>query len=309
MRLRGDKKLVAKLKKELEKLAAAQRDRVTLGVNVPAALHRALIGRGGQHLTDLQNRTGTQIWFPGSRAYASAGELDNANEVEGVAAEDLVKVVGPSTGCKAAVAELASKATNASQPRPERPAPQSNVSKTVTVPAKYHHAILQGGHFNRSLRPINVFVDFGRVPAEVHPTRPAADGAAARIDQEDALPQDVEWVTGPNYVGAEEGDVEWTFRGKTDESLASAETLLKEAIDRAAAASHVGFLTLTDRSAFPRIVGAKGATVQRLRHETDTEITVGKGDNTIIIVGSQSAIESAKDAIIKIVTTPRRERD
>ncbi len=110
VRLRGDKKLVAKLKKELEKLAATYRDRVVLGANVPSAQHRALIGRGGQHLNALQEKTGTQIWFPGSRAYATAGDIENAEDLGEVPEEDLVKVCGPKAGCQAAIAELAFKA-------------------------------------------------------------------------------------------------------------------------------------------------------------------------------------------------------
>jgi hypothetical protein len=47
---------VAKLKTELEKMVAALRDRIILAVDIPAATHGALIGRGGQHLNDMQNK-------------------------------------------------------------------------------------------------------------------------------------------------------------------------------------------------------------------------------------------------------------
>ena len=60
VRLRGEPALVKKLQKELEKIAADLRDRVVLYVEVPHSQHRALIGRGGQHLNDLQSRTGVQ---------------------------------------------------------------------------------------------------------------------------------------------------------------------------------------------------------------------------------------------------------
>ena len=50
VRLRGEKTLVNKLKTELEKAAAALRDRVVMGVVVPAPQHKTMIGRGGQHL-------------------------------------------------------------------------------------------------------------------------------------------------------------------------------------------------------------------------------------------------------------------
>ena len=48
---------------------------------------------------------------------------------------------------------------------------------------------------------------------------------------------------------------------------------------------YVGFLTLPDRSMFPRIVGAKGSNVARLRNESGADITVSHEDSTIVIVG------------------------
>ena len=106
VRLRGEPKLVAKLKVELEKVTADLKDRVVLGVDVPVAQHRALIGRGGQHLNDLQGRTGAQLQFPGSRSYTQVNEPENAAELVGVDPGNLVKVSGPRAACEKAVAEL-----------------------------------------------------------------------------------------------------------------------------------------------------------------------------------------------------------
>ena len=104
--LRGEPKLVAKVKAELEKAVTTLRDRVVVGVSVPAAQHRALIGRGGQHLNDLQKRTSAQVQFPGSRSYQSVGEPSNAEELAEVDPADLVKVTGTAVACKKAVEEL-----------------------------------------------------------------------------------------------------------------------------------------------------------------------------------------------------------
>ena len=104
--IRGEPKLVAKVMTELEKAVASLRDRVVLGVEVPASQHRALIGRGGQHLDGLQKRTGATIQFPGSRSYHSVGEPSNTEELENVDPTDLVKVTGTATACKKAIEEL-----------------------------------------------------------------------------------------------------------------------------------------------------------------------------------------------------------
>ena len=106
VRLRGPKAVVTKLKVALEKIAADHRDRIVLGVVVPASQHRALIGRGGQNLNDLQSRTGVTVQFPGSRSYNSVGEPQNLAELGDVDLADLVKVFGPSASCAKAIAEL-----------------------------------------------------------------------------------------------------------------------------------------------------------------------------------------------------------
>lgn len=75
-------------------------------MEVPAAQHRILIGRGGQHLNELQNKTGAQIQFPGSRSYAQFGEAENAEDFAEVDSGDIVKVSGTRAVCEAAIAEL-----------------------------------------------------------------------------------------------------------------------------------------------------------------------------------------------------------
>lgn len=77
-----------------------------LGVEIPAPQHRALIGRGGQHLNDLQNKTGAQVQFPGSRSYFQIGEAENVAELAGVDEANIVKVSGPRAACEKAVEEL-----------------------------------------------------------------------------------------------------------------------------------------------------------------------------------------------------------
>lgn len=117
------------------------------------------------------------------------------------------------------------------------------------------------------------------------PRRPAPEGSAGRIDEEPTEPEAVQWQVVENHQDGEEGEAEWTLRGRDQAALDHAQQLIEEAISQAQNASSVGFLTLADRSAFPRIVGSKGANVARLRAETGAEITVGREDNTIVIVG------------------------
>lgn len=103
VKLRGEPQLVVKLQAELEKIAASLRDRVVLAVDIPASQHRALIGRGGQNLNEIQSNTGAQVQFPGSRSYHQVGEAENTAEFAEVDPADVVKVTGSRAACKAAI--------------------------------------------------------------------------------------------------------------------------------------------------------------------------------------------------------------
>ncbi|EMD37873.1 hypothetical protein CERSUDRAFT_114510 [Gelatoporia subvermispora B] len=304
VRLRGEPKLVAKLKVELEQIVATLQDRVVLGVEVPAAQHRALIGRGGQHLNELQDRHKVGVQFPGSRSYNQVGEPENASDLADVDPANIVKVVGSHAAVEKAVEELKGQV--------KAPAPEG-VSATLTIPLKYHHAVTQQGNFFRKLRSFGVQVEQSALPQHpAVPPRPAqqADATAARIDDTESAPAgaEIQWQVVPNYQDAEEGESDWTFKARDQSGLDRALKVTQEAIEHAEKMSHVGFLNLPDRSAFPRIVGAKGANVSRLRDESGADITVSRDDSVIVIVGSETAIETAKEAILKISNNRSRGR-
>lgn len=98
--------MVAKLKTELEKIAAELRDRVIVGVDIPAQQHRALIGRGGQTLSELQDKHQVQIQFPGSRSYGQVGQPENLDALSESDPANLVKVTGSRSNVEAAVEDL-----------------------------------------------------------------------------------------------------------------------------------------------------------------------------------------------------------
>ncbi|KAJ1304542.1 hypothetical protein OPQ81_005683 [Rhizoctonia solani] len=275
--LRGEPALVKKLQKELERIVAELRDRVVLGVAIPPQHHRALIGRGGQHLNELQDRHNVTVQFPGSRSYHQIGDPENADELADVPPENIVKVSGSRSACEKG------------NEGDERPPGASGAS---------HH------HYHSSFALCAFDQPTGKAAST---PRPPPSGEAARIDEE-PTEEAVRWQVTENHQDGEEGDAEWTLRGRDQAALDKAQQMIEEAIAQAQSASHIGFLTLADRSAFPRIVGTKGANVARLRNETGAEITVGREDNTIVIIGSESVIEHAKSKILDIVNNSARPR-
>lgn len=161
------------------------------------------------------------------------------------------------------------------------------VSETIPVPLKYHHAVTQQGNLFRSLRSFGVQVEQSAFPTKsAIPLRPLSDAAtSARIDDTDASELEPEWQVVPNYQDVEEGDSEWTLRARDQSGLDRAKKVIEEAVKKAEGMTTVGFLTMPTRGSFPRIVGAKGSNIARLHHETGADITVGRENNTIVIMG------------------------
>ena len=106
VRLRGEPTLVAKIKTELEKVASDFRDRVVLGVEVPAAQHRILIGRGGQNLNDVQKKYHVQIQIPGSRSYEQVGQPENISDLSAAEPINIVRVSGARAACEQAIVQI-----------------------------------------------------------------------------------------------------------------------------------------------------------------------------------------------------------
>ncbi|KAG1716418.1 hypothetical protein ID866_770 [Astraeus odoratus] len=298
VRLRGEPELVKNVKDELEKKVATLRDRVVLAVEMPANQHRNIIGRGGQYLNDLQSRHGVHIQFPGSRGYHQAGEPVNPSSVENADPADVVKVSGSQSACEAAIAEIQGRT---------KPSVAEDVTAVVSVPLMYYNVVLQQGGLFRTLRSFGVHVEQSVQPEKsTLPTQPPQPvNFNARIDDTDDAPQ-ADWQVIPNFQDAEEGDSVWTLKAKDTTILEQAQNEIQAAIELAKEKSHIGFLTLPDRSVFPRIVGTKGVNVARLRNETGADITVSRENNTIVIVGSELAVEAAKDAILVQVAAPPR---
>ncbi|KAF8348341.1 hypothetical protein F5887DRAFT_953169 [Amanita rubescens] len=294
VKLRGEPLLVDKLQKELEKIVASLRDRVVLAVTIPASQHRALIGRGGQNLNEIQSNTGAQVQFPGSRSYHQVGEAQNSVEFGDVDPADIVKVTGSPAACKAAIDLLKGQVRSTA----------AEITDNVTVPLKYHHAINQQGAFFRNMRSFGVHVEQSAQPSKPGvPVKPSSAVPTARIDDTaEAAVTEPQWEVIPNYQDAEEGDATWTLKTHDPAALERAKASIEEALEHAQAMSHVGFLTLPDRSLFPRIVGVKGSNVARLRNETGADIIVSKEDTTIAIIGTESNIETAKEAILEMAS-------
>ena len=310
VRLRGESKLVVQLQAALAAQVEAMRNTIILGVAVPAAQHASKIGRGGNSLQDLQRKSGAIVHFPGSRQYGNIGDIENSSDLEGTDAADIVKVIGTKEAI-AVAAELLQQDTS----RPASRQPQSRTipdlpSRTVPIPTKYYHAITSQPNLLRQIRGAGGYLNFPQPAPPRSAAKPKANGddlaaKTARIDLnggDDTSASEGDWELRQNFEEADEAEMDWMIRAK-EEDLDKVVAMLTEAVEKAKAASHgecglrtfsiidasVGLLSGLPRSAFPRIIGSKGATISRLRADTGADINVGKDDDLITITGGETA--------------------
>jgi hypothetical protein len=173
--------------------------------------------------------TSNSIQFPGSRQYNSTPDIENAEELGEVPANELIKVAGTREQCQKAI-EVLSQTLSTPPSRSQTPTGRGNGSlptRTVPVPAKFYHSLVDG-QIQRQLRQNGVYVDLPAAPAKPEVKRPEASirqaGAeAARIDvdadDEGAEEINYSFEVYDKYEGlGEEGDapLDFVIRGKEE---------------------------------------------------------------------------------------------
>ena len=248
-------------------------------------------------MISFQDKYKVQVQYPGSNSYKYAGEPENAEELGDVPPEELVKVAGPRASVVEAIEQLKvcclgfwprAAALTTLQSQVTDATPPESITDTITVPLKYHEAVTSQGTIFRTLRRFGVEAELSAQPTRSSlPSRPSSSTAlAARVDDAEDTVTEAYWETVENYTDAEEGESTWNLKARDQPSIDKAKDAITEAIEKAKTATHVGFLTLPDRSSFARIVGAKGSNIARLHEMTNANIHVGRENSTIIITGS-----------------------
>lgn len=264
-------------------------------LGVVAALCKTCSASREPRESRLYTLVDVSIHFPGSRQYGSAGEMTNAAELKDENPADIVKVIGT----KEAIAQ----ATEALQTVSERvPRPQGQddfASRSISIPSKYYHALAEQPNLVRQIRNAGGVITIPKpAPAKPSAVEPAAQ--AARIDHDgDDQAEQGNWEIVENHRGSDE-PISWVVRGK-EQDLDKIAGVLEDALAKVKSATHgkswtcwvdahdlVGLLTGLPRSAFPRIIGSKGATITRLRADTNADIQVGRDDDLIRIIGGTS---------------------
>lgn len=282
IKVEGNADVVDKIIKELESIILAEKDKVTIIVDVPADKHRKLIGREGSVRKEIEKTFNVIVDIPRQRA--AGEEVPTGVKVSG-GADDVEKA-------KEHILKLT----------------KDQDATDVSVPKNLHHSLADGGQLARTFRNrYNVDISFG---GELPPKpksqagRKRGDGGALPLitDEPSEASTAISWEVVDNSAGGAAGEVTWSLRGAT-EDIAKAAAELNKLIDDEGSKTTIGYLFLPDPSKYRYVVGPGGSQVNAIRKDTGCKITIPKeqSDEAIVIKGSKEGVEQAKDIIVGLV--------
>ncbi|KAK6507875.1 hypothetical protein TWF481_006296 [Arthrobotrys musiformis] len=282
IKVEGTVDVVDKIIKEFEAIIAAEKDKVTIVVDIPTDKHRKLIGREGSVRKEIERTFSVTLDIPRQRqdgGEAPTGvKISGSNENVEQAKEHILKLTKDQD------------ATN------------------VTVPKHLHHTLSDGGSLARTFRNrYNVDIGFsGELPPRPkgqQGRKRAADSVPLITDEPSENATNYSWEVVDNTAASDDGgEVTWALRGAT-EDIAKAAAELKKLVDEEGGKTTTGYLFLPDPSKYRYVVGPGGSQVNAIRKETGCKITIPKeqSDEAIVIKGSKDGVEKAKEIIVGLV--------
>ncbi|KAK6343619.1 hypothetical protein TWF730_011210 [Orbilia blumenaviensis] len=285
IKVEGTVDVVDKIIKEFEAIIAAEKDKTTIVVDVPADKHRKLIGREGSVRKEIERTFSVTLDIPRQRQ-------------DGGEAATGIKISGSAENVEQAKEHILTLT-------------KDQDSTDVSVPKHLHHSLLDGGALTRTFRNrYNVDVGFsGDVPPRPkgqQGRKRAADSVPLITDEPSESASNYSWEVVDNAAaagaGEEGGEVTWALRGAT-EDIAKAAGELKRLIEEEGGKTSTGYLFLPDPSKYRYVVGPGGSQVNSIRKETGCKITIPKeqSDEAIVIKGSRDGVEKAKEIIVGLV--------
>jgi predicted PilT family ATPase len=288
IRVVGKKAVVENIISALQAFVQEREGRVTEILEVPSEKHRILIGHGGSVRRKLESDLKVSIDIP-------------RQDTQG-AARTQVKISGQPAEVQNAKEHIAKMI-------------KEQEGETLHVPRRYHHHITDNGAIFRRLRDDHkVTVDHGGHklpprPAAANPRGRANGGANMPLitDEPSSSADNYSWevVESGGEISAEEAAelIPWILRG-SPENVARARQMIETALENAKKPSATGYLILPDPKTYRYVIGQGGSTINKMRKETGTKITVpkaGERGEAIEIVGSREGVEQAKDLILEAV--------
>lgn len=286
IKIQGPKAVVAKIKAAVLALVSEKEGQVTETMTVPPEQHRHLIGPGGSIRRKIESDTDVEIMIPRTET----------------------------TGPERSIVTISGKPENIAQAKSQiESLLKEQSSTTIDIPVCYHNLVSDEGNLFRRLRNDHgVNVDHaGQKP----PPKSAGGAARGRANGTGALPLITDdpsqsssshsWELVDHSVADADtsATIPWVLRGNADK-ISKARKTIEQALQNASKPNSSGYLILSDPKLYRFVIGPQGSTVNNIRNQTGTQITVprqGSGNEAIEVKGPKDGVEKAKDLILEAV--------
>ncbi|PIA14357.1 hypothetical protein COEREDRAFT_82773 [Coemansia reversa NRRL 1564] len=264
VKLKGDSKVVEAVKKRIVELVAERERMTTITVSIPVTQHAFIIGRGGSHLKEMQEKHSVEIHFRSKANRASDSEDPNS-----------VRITGLPENCDACKTALQALVRD---------------EKSISVPLALHQRFggRNGPLWRRLRNAFDVQVDTARIDKapvqKVDESNDSSDDSATVVYRDPA-------------AGLSGLTAEWILRGE-EAKLAKAVDLINSEIENAEPG--VEARIRIDPRFHRHIIGKQGATIAKIRAATECEIAVPKrGNNShwVSVTGTRANVDLAMELI------------
>lgn len=269
----GDKTIVEKIVKQIEKLVADKEAAISEDYDLAKEKHKLIVGPGGSIRHALQDEFAVQIYIPRPNDASTTIKLSGLPE-------NLEKV-------KAKLDDMT----------------KDNWNESLDIPAAYHSLVSDHGAIFKTLRGDGVEVAHGNFTRKASNLSNKANPAAP----EDAAAEDgkTKFTVGELSLPESEDVIPWRLIGEAA-ATAKAAALISSRLERAQAATNAAWFHSTNSSNhFPRIIGPQGSKINEIRKATGAFITVPRSNDKngayIYLVGTEGSLQKAAEAFAKLV--------
>ncbi|GMM37540.1 Scp160 protein [Saccharomycopsis crataegensis] len=272
----GDRSVVTSIINQVKAIVAEEENSITEELTIPQEKHRLLIGPSGSTRREIETKFNVTVMIPRISEKSDIVKIKGLSEAVESAKEHIIKVTA------------------------------DNWSAVIDVPAKFHAGLAQKGAVFKKLRSsYGIKVEHGQL------ARDASKLSNAKV----SIPESARAGEGAsNWTLVEDNDasvdsdagkvIPWRLVGK-EEDAAKAKKFLEQQLETISKHNYTGYLYLADRSNFSKVIGPKGATVEKIRKNTGANINIPQAhdeiNDVIVVRGNKEGVEQAKEEILKLL--------
>lgn len=265
----GNKEVVNKIVEQIKRIVADKEASVKEDYELAKEKHKLIVGPGGSIRHSLQDEFGVQISIPQPSSTSTVIVLHGLPEK---------------------IEKLRVKLNEMTK---------DNWNESIDIPVSRHSLISDRGALIKLLRvQHNVEVSHGNLNRKATKLSSSSNPAPPEPFSGEGA---TEFVTAPLATDASAEVIPWRLVGEEAATAAAAKTIMEQ-LEKAQAATTAGWFYSSNPAAhFPKIIGAQGAKIKKIRESTGAFISVPRTNeshsNVIYMVGTEESVAKASEQL------------